>query len=205
MKEFQALDKYLPAGALPGIQALLRPHSVKLRITRPRKSKRGDYRPLVNCTHQHQITINNDLNEYAFLITLVHEIAHMEVYARYAPRRVQPHGKEWKITYTKLLRPFIEGAFFPKDVEQVLRVHLESPKASSCTDHNLFAVLCAYDENAKHTLTVTDISTGENFRWRDGRVFKRGDRLRTRYMCTEVKTGRAYRFHPLAEVERLDV
>nr|WP_313791522.1 SprT-like domain-containing protein [Lacinutrix neustonica] len=52
------------------------------------------------------MTINENLNHYKFLITLIHEIAHFEAYKAFG-RYIKPHGLEWKRTFQKLMLPFI--------------------------------------------------------------------------------------------------
>jgi len=39
------------------------------------------------------------------------------------------------------------------------------------------------------------------FKLKDGRVFRKDEKLRKRFKCTEVKTKRIYLFSPVAEVE----
>ena len=70
------LERYLPDAAVPIISHWIFSFDFKLKIKRPRSSKYGDYRAAERGSN-HQITINNNLNKYAFLITLVHEIAHL--------------------------------------------------------------------------------------------------------------------------------
>ncbi|HAD34265.1 MAG TPA: hypothetical protein DCF44_07170 [Chitinophagaceae bacterium] len=41
------------------------------------------------------MSVNGNLNSYHFLITLLHEIAHMLVWEQFR-NRVKPHGLEWK-------------------------------------------------------------------------------------------------------------
>ena len=69
-----------------------------VKITKPRKSKLGDFRILIN--GRGQISVNENLNRYAFLITITHELAHAFVWKRYKTR-VMPHGKEWKSTFKR--------------------------------------------------------------------------------------------------------
>src|SRR3954471_22255295 len=88
------LYKYIPEKAVPIIAEWIYVHDFKLRIKKTRTSKYGDYRP-PHSGNNHQITINYDMNKYAFLITLVHEIAHLTNWNKYKDR-VKPHGEEWK-------------------------------------------------------------------------------------------------------------
>ena len=71
------LEKYLPAQSLDYIHPWLVEHKVQLRISRRRITKTGDYRPPVR-HRQHRISVNGDLNKQEFLITLVHEMDHLD-------------------------------------------------------------------------------------------------------------------------------
>ena len=75
------LQKYLPERAVDSIFELIRINDVHLKIVNQRQSKHGDYRRVPGGAHV--ITINNSLNKYAFLITLVHEIAHLVAFENY--------------------------------------------------------------------------------------------------------------------------
>ena len=59
-----------------------------------------------------KITVNGDLNPYSFLITTIHEFAHLVTFEEYQGR-VKPHGKEWQLTYSKMLYPVIEDGGLP--------------------------------------------------------------------------------------------
>ena len=99
------LQQYLPNGSAPLVMQYLHHYKVHLTITRERKSILGDYR---HATHErnHRISVNGNLNKYSFLITLVHELAHLLTFQQYG-NRVQSHGREWKHLYAFLLKDFI--------------------------------------------------------------------------------------------------
>jgi hypothetical protein len=42
------------------------------------------------------------------------------------------------------------------------------------------------------------------FKLKNGRVFRKEEKLRKRYKCTEIKTRRVYLFSPIAEVELVE-
>src|SRR5579863_8574196 len=88
------LSKYIPESAVATIADWVYVYDFKLKIKRSRSTKYGDYRPPVK-GQNHQITINHDLYKYAFLNTLVHEIAHLSAWKKYGDT-IQSHGKEWK-------------------------------------------------------------------------------------------------------------
>src|ERR1043165_3253097 len=96
------LSKFIPATAVPRVLEYLHQYKVHLTITRERKSVLGDYRH-ATVHKNHRISVNGNLNPYAFLITLIHELAHLVTFNQYG-HRVQSHGKEWKQIYAMLLK-----------------------------------------------------------------------------------------------------
>ena len=73
----QALSGYLPEGSFEKVVQYLHHYKVHLTITRQRKSVLGDYRHAGGWGRNHQISINGNLNKFEFLITLLHELAHL--------------------------------------------------------------------------------------------------------------------------------
>jgi hypothetical protein len=174
-------------------------NNVHLKIVNERVTRHGDYRKLPN--GQHQITVNANLNPYRFLITLVHEIAHLVAFTKFG-RNIKPHGNEWKQTFQQLMLPFIRPEIFPNQILPLLALHFKNPKATSDTDARLALALKQYDpENDKSY--IFEIPYDGLFKLYNGKVFKRGNKRVKRYECLEVATGRLYLFNPNAEVEFL--
>ncbi|MGB5981485.1 MAG: SprT-like domain-containing protein [Nonlabens sp.] len=178
---------------------LLKLYGVHLKIKQERKTRHGDYRK--NADGSHQITINSNLNEYRFLITLVHEIAHLIAFEKYG-RYIKPHGEEWKYTFQKLMLPFIRPEVFPKDLLPVIAKHFKNPKASSDTDALLSLSLKSYDP-ANDKCYIFELDHGAIFQVSNGKKYQKGKKLRKRYQCLELDSGRMYVFQPNAEVELL--
>src|SRR6266542_884370 len=145
-----ALATFLPEGSFENVVHYLHQHKVHLTVTRERKSVLGDYRNAVHGKN-HRITVNGNLNKYAFLITLLHELAHLLTHEQYG-HRIAAHGKEWKKLYAQLLANFIEKKIFPADIENELQRSLTNPAASSCAEESLMRVLRKYDERKKDFL-----------------------------------------------------
>lgn len=194
------LDNYLPAGASETLLAYLHRYKVHLTITRTRKSILGDYRHATGSDH-HRISVNGNLNKYAFLITLIHEIGHLITFQQYG-NRVNAHGKEWKLAYRKVLEDFLRLKLFPADLNQALLKSLHDLPASSCSDVNLTRVLKNYDAKTKNVL-VEDIPEGTQFKTEDGKIFIRGKQIRKRIECADIGSGKKYLFSPVYEVEPL--
>jgi len=192
------LKRWIPGAAAPLILEYLNHYQVHLTITRERKSVLGDYRHATR-DQNHRISVNGNLNSWSFLITLIHELAHLVTFMEYG-NRVQSHGKEWKAIYRKMLEEFIKLSFFPSDILAALKKNLHDLPASSCADEGLMRVLRGYDENAGDLLLVEQIPEGGCFSLEDNRVFRKGKKLRKRYQCMELATGKLYLFSPIYEV-----
>ena len=96
----EVLSKYVPQASVVPVFEMIKTHHVHLKIVNERVTRHGDYRKLPDGAHQ--ITVNASLNQYRFLITLVHEIAHLVAFTKYG-RYIKPHGKEWKHTFQQLI------------------------------------------------------------------------------------------------------
>ena len=199
----ESLAAYLPEGTYPMVAQYLHQYKIHLTITKARASILGDYRHAVHGKN-HRISVNGNLNVHAFLLTLLHEIAHLLTFQVHG-NRVQSHGREWKNEFARLLKYFLEAGIFPADIAQAVRKSLHSPAASSCADDELTRVLSRYDKNADGIVLVEDLSPGEHFIIKGGRVFRKGNTLRKRVQCLEVKTGREYLFSPVYEVKKFNV
>jgi len=191
------LEQFLPPGTGEAVLHYLHEYKVHLTIARERKSILGDYR---HRTHQqnHRISVNGNLNPYAFLVTLLHEIAHLLTFEQYG-NRVNAHGREWKSVFGKLLHQFVQNQVFPPDIQQELTESLKNPAASSCAEDGLLRVLRKYDVQKDNHHLIEDFPPGSIFRIKDGRIFKKGEKLRKRYKCTELPSGKVYLFSPVYE------
>ena len=198
-----ALATFLPEGSFENVVHYLHQHKVHLTVTRERKSVLGDYRNAVHGKN-HRITVNGNLNKYAFLITLLHELAHLLTHEQYG-HRVAAHGKEWKKLYPQLLADFIEKKIFPADIENELRRSLTNPAASSCAEESLMRVLRTYDERKKELCFIEELPAGTFFKIKDGRIFQKGEKLRKRFKCSEKNTGHVYLFSPIYEVKPVNI
>lgn len=194
------LQNYLPAAAAAPVLDLLNLYKVHLTVTRERKSILGDYRHAVD-TQAHRISVNGNLNKYSFLITLIHELAHLVCFMKNG-NRVAAHGREWKDIYRQLLQEFLPLKLFPADIDAHLRSALHNLPASSCADEDLMRILRRYDEKQPGMVLVEELPEGALFRIDGGKLFARGPLVRKRYKCVEVKTRKVYLFSAVYEVEK---
>lgn len=194
------LKKYLPERAVKNCLELIQQTGVHLKIVNERVTRHGDYRRTLD--GKHQITVNATLNQYRFLITLVHEIAHLVAFEKYG-QKIKPHGLEWKHTFQHLMLPFIRPEIFPSKLLPLLAKHFRNPKASSSTDAKLSIALKLFDTQQSENSYVFELPIGSVFRIHNGKLYKKGKKRVKRYECIEVSTGRMFLFQPNAEVEMI--
>lgn len=194
------LQSYLPPHTYHAVIAYLQHYQVHLTIARERKSILGDYRHRLS-NKNHRISVNGNLNKYSFLITLLHELAHLLTFEQYG-NKVFAHGREWKTVFGKLLDQFVQQKVFPANIEEALLRSLHNPSATTCADDVLLRVLKGYDEKDQLCF-VEAIPEGTFFKTPDGKIFKKGLKLRKRFRCEEATTKKIYLFSPVYEVEVL--
>lgn len=200
-KNIAVLEKYLPKEAAPIIAKWIDYFKCEFKIAKKRSTKLGDYRHPYQ-GHGHRISVNHDLNQYAFLVTTVHEFAHLLTWNEHK-NKPKPHGAEWKSNYKRLMKPFFENKIFPLDIEQSIYSYLENPAASSCTDLHLSRTLRKYNQKQEETIHLEHLAHKTIFTLPDGRRFEKGEKLRKRYKCTCLDDKRVYLVNPLAEVKTI--
>lgn len=197
MKE--KLAPYIPEHAVEMVFELIKINNVQLKIVNERQTRHGDYHKKIDGSHV--ITINSTLNKYKFLMTLIHELAHLIAFKKFGTS-IKPHGKEWKYTFQQMMLPYIRPEIFPNELLPLLARHFKNPSASSDTDTYLSLAMKQYD--AKNDLNyVFELPQGAFFRLANGKIFQKGPLRIKRYECVEVATQRSYAFSPNAEVELL--
>src|ERR1044072_7733973 len=110
----EAIKRYIPDKAAQLVLDYLNLHKVHLTITKERKSILGDFRH-ATVYNNHRISVNGNLNKYSFLITLIHELAHLITFTQ-SKNKVDHHGREWKRIYGTMLKDFLMPVIFPNDL-----------------------------------------------------------------------------------------
>jgi len=196
------LSTYLPDGTFEDVLLFLNEYKVHLTVSRERKSVLGDYR--ISQIHKnHKISVNGNLNKYAFLITLLHELGHMLAYEKYG-KRIPPHGVQWKNEFGEILARFIIKKVFPGDIEAELKRSIKSPAASSCAEDGLLRILKRYDPHRPGIFFIEELSSGSFFKVKGGKIYSKGNKVRKRYLCKEISSGKLYLFSPVAEVQLIE-
>jgi len=196
------LDK-IPEAARPYTRQLLNTHPLRLTLAKNRNTRLGDYRP-PGPDGRHRISVNATLNPYSFLLTLIHEYAHLLVYLSHG-NRVAPHGTEWKQQFSAIMLPLLTEGVYPEPLLRVLRQHMRNPDASSLTDRVLVAALRAFDPAELQTdwPLLSELPEGSHFRLPNGMEFHKGALRRSRIACVRLDNQRLYLVHPLVRVEAL--
>ena len=190
-------NNHIPEQAITYVAQLLDHDNLSVKVKNERKTRHGDYKQLPD--GKHQITVNSNLNQYRFLITLIHEIAHFEAY-KACGRFIKPHGIEWKRAFQHLMLPLLNPEIFPNILLPLLAKHFKNPKASSDTDTKLSLALKQFDAVNDKTY-IFEIPFGSTFKLYNGRIFQKGNKRVKRFECVEIRSGKLYLFNPNAEVE----
>lgn len=196
------LRHYLPDDSFELVLPYIIDHKVHLTITRARTTILGNYIGK-HKDRNHRISINGNLNKFSFLITLLHEIAHLLAFEKFGTR-IKAHGTEWKKEYGHILSSFVIKKIFPPDIEDELRRTLKNPAASSCAEKELLRILKRYDIGNSHLLLLEQLKQNDLFKIKSGRVFQKGNKVRTRFLCKEVATKKMFLFSPVSEVVLVD-
>lgn len=197
--QIYVFQHYVPDAAIPVLSKYFNYWKVNLVIVPRRNTKHGDFRMLSKGVHR--ISVNNSSNPYRFLITLIHEIAHLVAFKDFG-YSIKPHGKEWKSCYQKLMIPFLNPKIFPKDLLNLLALHFKNPRASTDVDFNLVIELNKFDPETEKNY-IFELDYGTIFETYNGRKFVLGSKRKKKYECDEVSTRRKYFFSPHAQVKRI--
>lgn len=179
------LEKHIPSGAVTYCTQLWRDTPFQLILRKSRTTKLGDF----SCKPGGipRITLNEDSHPFQFLLTYLHEVAHLRVHQT-SGFGVPPHGQQWKETFRELCEPVFDMNVFPADILEALRQHLINPPATCFAHANLSRLLSG---NAGSNLLLIDIPEGSEFQLH-GRWYKKGKLRRTRILCKELNSRRNY-------------
>ncbi|MFN8437380.1 MAG: hypothetical protein U0V72_07015 [Cytophagales bacterium] len=191
-RSIEIFKKYVPENAVSYCYNLWQEHKFYFKITQPRQSKFGDFR-YIPSTQTIQITVNGDLNPYAFLVTYLHEVAHLLTFKKYK-NSVSPHGKEWKNQFKTLLMPMLSKDVFPLGILINLEQYAQNPKASTCSDHELLESLHQFNKiisKDPSQVLLKNLNQGNKFEF-NNEHYEIEKKMRSRVLCTNLATHRKY-------------
>lgn len=153
---------------------------LELKLSNRRSSRMGSY---LRCRDgRHIITMNTNQGKYSFLITLLHELAHLQVSLERNARHT-PHGKEWKSKFSELLLRTVAADALPQKIKDVLMMIAQSPRSTHFYDEKISSALLGFDPGANPGILLCDLPEGSRFRMMNGKIYVKGNRIRTRYRC----------------------
>jgi SprT protein len=161
-----------------------------LRVTRPRDSKYGDYRPAFK-NNQQRITINGNLDKYSFLITLLHELAHLYVQEN-IKHPYLPHGKEWKSSFSELLSLAVKNEIFPTDISRLVNIYYVQKKIFTQSSRNKIQVAINKELGIKPNPTLNEIPINGKVLLQNGMKVIKIKNNRTRCLCRNLENNQLY-------------
>ena len=190
------LEKYLPENCLPYLKKWFGDYIIHIKITRGRNSKLGDYRKMVDKSHQ--ITINSTLQPPLFFFVLTHELAHLIAFEKFG-NRISPHGQEWKNTFRTMLLESI--SVYDEDLKPIISKFLKSPKSNFMSSPDLvrYFHIEDYDDESSY---IEDLEIKDQFIYRK-QIYIIEEKRKKNYLCIQLETGKKYIFKPLARVEKI--
>lgn len=198
-KKIESFFDHFPPSVAEYCFQLWQDHPFDFIVSKTRDSKLGDYR--FSPKKGHQITVNHNLNPYSFLVTYLHEVAHLLTYQTYK-NKVLPHGNEWKKAFFEIFEPILDEELIPKELVSVLRSYLKNPSASSTGHSPLVEILKSFDP-PRSTHSLDTLAEGQAFSLKNLHLIK-GKLRRTRYFCKDVHSNKNYLVAKHAQVNPLD-
>ena len=186
------LMSFIPVNAKENVRYLINKHKLNIITVPHRKTKRGDFRVYSNGSKK--ITLNEDLNKFRFLITLLHEIAHQLVFQTFG-NKIRPHGIEWKIKFKEISKPFLCNSIFPISILDAFKMYLKNPKSSTDLDKELSFSLSKFD-TLNDYFFIDRLEMGQLFLHRKKDIFRKISKKRKRYLCEKISNGKLYLFQP---------
>lgn len=196
------LNRFMPPGtATIYVRQIESIRGINFKLARERSSKVGDYRSHMP-PWRHQISININLHPYHFLVTLLHETAHLLVHERYQSHG-EPHGPRWQASFAELIMPYTRNGVLPEKLTHALSNHVAKGYATTTGDPLLSAVFRELDGTAPFITILETLPEGAIFALHD-QLFRKGQKLRTFYKCFSLTHQRDYRVRATAEVEKIE-
>lgn len=190
---------HIPEAAHQYCQYLLNEYRFKFVLKNKRLTKLGDFRN-DKASGEFTISVNKTLNQYQFLITFIHELAHLKVAVEQSSS-VKSHGSEWKIAFKELLNPLLNNSIFPEPLLAILIHHMINPKAAAGSDPRLWNALLVHNRGPIKD-KLNSIEDNSSFLFRNKRFVKVKKR-RTRILCKDENSSRIYLIPGIAEVIKL--
>lgn len=186
----KVLRNFIPHKSIERCINLLIYYNVEFVVAPSRSTKYGDSSTNSDIK-KFKITVSEDQNKYSFLITLIHEIAHVSTWKKF-PRVQHPHGLHWKKEYRRHMKHFLSNSIFPKPLVHALAHFIEDPSSTSCNNFHLHKVLMAYDRPKRGWYYLENLDYNCTFKINTGRIFVKKKILKKNIECREYFTKDIY-------------
>lgn len=183
------LQPYLPEGSLELASRWLSVPSLTVKLVSRGNYRLGTYSYRSN--GRQSIILNTKQDRYSFLITMAHEVAHMQARQQWG-LKIAPHGPEWQLICRRLLLEAAEIPSLPEDIRQAMHLVAAAPKSTHLANKTAARIFMQYSEKYDGMTLLADLPTGSRFVLDDGRVFLKGEKNRTRYKCMLQGTSKYY-------------
>ena len=196
---YQNLVPYLGEEAALFIDNQTKGLKFHLKVSKPRDSKFGDYFPSVKNKPQ-RITVNGNLDKYSFLITFLHELAHLIIQEK-IKHKCNPHGNEWKAEFTKLLNLAVNNELFPDKISLLIKkLYIEKQRFTHTSRVKILNAI--YKElNIQIPVRLENISINSIVVLPNGMKIIKLNQQRTRCLCRDLNNNKLYFVNNLIEVK----
>jgi len=184
------LTTYIGEDAAVYIEKFTRGLTLKIRVTKERESKFGDYLQSVNGKPQ-RITVNGNLDKFSFLITFLHELAHLKAFEIYG-KKIKAHGKEWKSEFVKIIIDSLNNELFPAEIANIIKEQYVNKKKLSYSSRIKISDSINKYLNIKIPKRLEDFPINASVELINGMKVKIIEQKRTRFLCRCLNDNKMY-------------
>lgn len=197
----KSLTKYIGESAAVFVETETRGLVFHLKVTKSRQTKYGDYMESFGGKKQ-RITVNGNLDKYSFLITLLHELAHLKAFSDFG-KNIQPHGLEWKNTFSNYLIAAIKINLFPNEVAKAVQYYYVLKNDYTLSSRSKIVDKINVYLNISIPKRLDGIPINTCVHLQIGMNVQIIEKRRTRYLCKDLSNNKMYLVHKDAEVENI--
>lgn len=198
MKVHLDYRNFVPYSSIDELSKMTTGHHVIIKVSAARQTKWGDFRAPFGAYKIPRISVNRNLSQEAFLMTLVHEWAHYELWKEKFSGAA--HGDAWKHRFIKLMQPFLTEDHFPEHILNLMLAYFQNPKAAISSAPELHAALTGKKDNH---LILRELNEGTRFIYRKN-TYERKVLRRTRILCLRLDNQKQYLFMANTPVRAID-
>ncbi len=156
-----------------------------------RKSKLGDIK-FFRSGKSPVITLNRNLSPDAMTFVMAHEIAHFLDFKK-SGKRKNPHGNQWKMTFSKLLAELLELGALSVTYHSHILGFTKNIRAVVSQSSALHSMIFPEHKNISDLIELEQIPHGSIFSIPGhNRFFEKREKRKTRYVCLRSDNSKLY-------------